>query len=132
MGEIDDVRLDTLRDQLGDYQVAQAIAVVVELGIPELLAGGPKSVDELALASGAHPRSLDRLLRALASMGVFAQSSEGHYATLPLAAPLRSILLDPEAIRALPGGRPHERESWAHLRHSVMTGESAFRYLHGM
>jgi hypothetical protein len=132
MEGVDDVDLDNLRALLGDYQVAQAVAVAVDLRIPELLADGPKAIDELTQATGAHQQSLDRLLRALASAGVFARSSAGHYAAGPLAPVLQSVALDPEAIRALPDGLPHERESWQHLRYSVMTGESAFRQLHGM
>jgi hypothetical protein len=122
--------VDTLRGRLGDYQVAQAVAVAGELRIPELLAHRPKSIDELAQATGTHPRSLSRLLRALITIGVFVPAGEGKIAASPLTASLRHVALDPAAIRALPGGLPHEREAWEHLRHSITTGQSAFRHLH--
>src|SRR5207253_1322809 len=51
--------------------VAQGVYVAAKLGIADLLEAGPKSVDELARASGAHAPSLGRLLRALASLAVF-------------------------------------------------------------
>src|SRR5436305_2086532 len=44
--------------------IAQAVYVAARLGIADLLEAGPKSVDELARASGAHAPSLRRLLRA--------------------------------------------------------------------
>ncbi len=53
--------------------IAQAIGVAAELGIADLLIDGPKSGDELAQATGSHPRALYRLLRALAGVGVFTE-----------------------------------------------------------
>ena len=41
------------------------------------LAGGPQSADDLATASGAHAPPLSRVLRLLASEGVFAQTQDG-------------------------------------------------------
>ena len=52
------------------YQRSQALAVAAELGIADLLRDGPRSADDLAAATGTDPRSLYRLLRALASIGV--------------------------------------------------------------
>src|SRR5205823_14861982 len=71
--------------------VAQAVYVAARLGIADLLEAGPKSVDELARASGAHAPSLGRLLRALASFDVFvAEETTGRYALNPLGATLLS------------------------------------------
>ena len=53
--------------------VAQAVGVAAELGIADRLADGPRSSDDLAQATGAHPRALYRLLRALASVGIFTE-----------------------------------------------------------
>lgn len=46
---------------------AQAIHVATKLRIPDLLASGPKTIAELASNCGAHPSTLERLLRALAT-----------------------------------------------------------------
>jgi hypothetical protein len=131
MTDINSGSLDTLRGLLDDYRIAQAVAVACELGIPKLVADHPKSIDEVIQATGTDPRSLSRLLRALISIGVFAQLSEGQIAASPLLASLRLVALDPVAIRAVAGGLPHERESWGHLRHTIKTRQSAFRHLHG-
>ena len=64
---------DLLRGALG----TRALAIVADLGIPEALAGGPRRVEELARETGADAGTLHRLLRALASDGVFAEDEPG-------------------------------------------------------
>jgi hypothetical protein len=56
---------------------ARALAIVADLGIADALADGPRPVTELARESGADPDTLHRLLRALASDGVFAEAEPG-------------------------------------------------------
>ena len=70
--------------------LSQAIYVAAKLGLADLLAAGPRGVDELATASGAHPPALHRLLRALASVGIFAEEGERRFRLTPLAEPLRA------------------------------------------
>jgi PhoD-like phosphatase/O-methyltransferase domain len=50
----------------------------------DLLKDGPKSYAELATAAGAHPGALYRLLRMLASVGMFAEVGHGHFTLIPL------------------------------------------------
>jgi len=69
---------------LAGFQVSQAIYVAVKLGVPDALANGPKPVEELARMADADPGSLRRLLRTLASLGMFAEPSEGTFALTPL------------------------------------------------
>jgi O-methyltransferase len=61
---------DLLRGGLG----TRALGIVTDLGIPDALADGPRSVDELARELGGDAGTLHRLLRALASDGVFAET----------------------------------------------------------
>ncbi len=64
---------DALRGALG----SRALAIVADLHIAEALAAGPRPVEELAREVGADPDTLHRLLRALASDGIFAESEPG-------------------------------------------------------
>jgi len=64
---------DLLRGALG----TRALAVVAELGVAESLAAGPRGVADVAREVGADPDTLHRLLRALASDGVFAEETPG-------------------------------------------------------
>jgi hypothetical protein len=51
----------------------KALGIAADLGIADALADGPRGVDELAAEVGAEPDTLNRILRALASDGVFAE-----------------------------------------------------------
>src|SRR5262245_54884515 len=53
---------------------AQAVYVAAKLGVADQLAEGPKPVAEIANACGADAAALYRVLRALASMGVFVEN----------------------------------------------------------
>ena len=62
-----------LWDFLRGAMMTQALAVVCELGIPRALAGGPRPVADLAREGDVDEDALHRVLRALASDGVFAE-----------------------------------------------------------
>ena len=66
-----------LWDFLRGATMTRALAIVAELGIPQALAGRPRLVAELAAQTGVDADSLHRLLRALASDGVFAEDEPG-------------------------------------------------------
>jgi hypothetical protein len=122
---------DALLRMTNAFQVSQAIYAAATLGIADLLVDGPKSTDVLAEGTGTHAPTLHRLLRALASVGVFVES-DGHFGLTPPAEYLRTDT--PGSLRdfvMLIGQQPFW-SSWGHLLHSVRTGESAFREQHGM
>jgi hypothetical protein len=52
--------------------VTQLVHVAARLGVADLLRAGPKSSPELAAAVNVNPQALYRVLRALASLGIFA------------------------------------------------------------
>jgi hypothetical protein len=104
---------------------------VAELGVADLLADGPRSAEDLATASGAHAPSLYRVLRFLASEGVFTETNPGWFALTPMAETLRrdaSVSLRPTALFE---GSNMVWQTWAHILHSVRTGEPAFDHAHG-
>src|SRR5215471_365388 len=90
---------ETLSRMLIQGQQAQAVIVAAQLGLADLLAEGPRRADELAATTGAHPRALYRLLRALAGLGVFSLLDDGRVALTQLAEPLRTNV--PGSLRAL-------------------------------
>ena len=65
------------------YQVSQAIHVAATIGA-DLLRGGPRHSADLAIATGMHPPSLYRLLRALATVEVFREHPIGQFALTPM------------------------------------------------
>ena len=120
-----------LYQKLTGTWVAQSISVVAKLGTADALADGPKGVDELAVAANAHAPSLYRLLRALASVGIFAEDEDGRFRLTPLAEPLRSDA--PGSVRsfAMMLGAEWNWQPWGHLLHSVTTGQAAFEHAYG-
>jgi Dimerisation domain/O-methyltransferase domain len=69
---------------LAGFQVSQALYAATKLGVPDQLAAGPRTVQELAEMSGAQPSSLGRLLRTLAGLGVLVSSGSESYRLTPL------------------------------------------------
>jgi hypothetical protein len=98
-----------LWDFLRGALMTKALGIVADLGIPDALASGPKHVDELAHEKQIDPDSLYRLLRALASDGLFAECEAGIF---------RHSIVS-EALR-----RPGWAE-FAHLFGGVFYGASA-------
>jgi hypothetical protein len=62
---------------------ARALALAAELDVAGALVDGPHSVDELVAGTDADAATLHRLLRALASEGVFAEGPRGVFRNTP-------------------------------------------------
>jgi O-methyltransferase domain/Dimerisation domain len=122
---------DTFLRMTNAYQVSRALHVAATLGIADLLEDGPRSVDELAEATKTHAPTLYRLLRALASVGVFAEQSDSRFSSTALAEYLRTDA--PGSLRAwaMQIGQQYVWTSWGHLLHCVRNGEPAFPKLYG-
>jgi hypothetical protein len=126
---------DAVWAMVNAYQASQALRVAADLGIADLLADGPRPVEALAEATGCHAPSLYRLLRALASVGVFAEvdgALEQTFEQTPRSEFLRSAV--PGSVRdwARFVGGQYTWSTWAHLLRSVQTGAPAFPELYGM
>jgi hypothetical protein len=115
---------------LTGYWVSQALYVAAKLGLADLLKDGPRPSDELAAATHSDPTALYRLLRALASVGVFAEDGGRRFALTPLAERLRSDLPDSQRSLAVMNGEEFYR-AWGELLYSVQTGRPAFDKLFG-
>ena len=120
-----------LLQMMTGYWVSQAIYVAAKLGIADLMADGPASTEDLAAATQSHAPSLHRLLRALASVGVFTEATPGHFALTPLADLLRTGT--PASMHALAITYNEEMyRAWGDMLYSVQTGKPAFEHAFGM
>jgi predicted O-methyltransferase YrrM len=119
-------------DLITGYWVSQLVFVAAKLGLADLLKGGAKTADQLAASTGTHPIALRRVLRALASLGVFTEIQGGRFKLTPLAATLRSEA--PLSMRdfALMVVDDYNWQVWQELPEIVRTAESAFVRVHGM
>jgi hypothetical protein len=107
------------------YQRSRAVTVAAELGIADLLSGGPRAVEDLAAETSTDTSSLYRLLRALAALGVFVEHPDRQFELSAMGDFLRRdhpLSLDPAARMF---GADYQWRAWGELRHSVETGENA-------
>ena len=114
----------TVATLLAQHQATHALIVAVQLGLADHLAARPRSAEELAVATGTHPRSLYRLLRALAGLGLLASEADGTFALTPLAEPLRAGV--PGSLYSAAQYVAVELLAWNELLFSVRTGASAW------
>ena len=120
-----------LRQLIMGFRTTQMIHVAAKLGIADRLAQGPQDADALARAVGAAPRPLYRLLRALASIGIFAETPQGAFALTPAARLLQSDVPGSLRTTALLYGDAVFWDAYGRMLHSVRTGEPAFEHAHG-
>jgi hypothetical protein len=107
------------------YWVSQAIYAAAELGIAGLLGRNGRSVDDLARATDTHAPSLYRLMRALASVGVFSESAPREFVLTPMGALLKGDLPgNLGAFSRLQGDSWHWR-SWGAITASIRAGKPA-------
>jgi hypothetical protein len=119
-----------LRNLINGFQVSDAIAAAAQLDVASCLKEGPRRADAIAVQLRVHPATLYRLLRALASVGVFEEADDGSFALNEM-----GRLLLPDAPQSLRGwslltSRSYFREAWGHMRESVEAGRNAFQSLH--
>jgi O-methyltransferase domain/Dimerisation domain len=117
---------------INGYQISQVIHVAASFGIPDLLKDGPRPSAEIAEATGAHARSMHRLLCALASAGVVEEQPDSRFSLTDIGECLRSDSPHSRVAWARQIGRSYAWQAWGELRHSVTTGEPAFEHLHGV
>jgi hypothetical protein len=110
---------------------AQSLAVAAKLGVADLLKDQAKSADELAQSLDVKARPLYRLLRALASVGIFAEDQSRRFHLTPLAEPLCSNAPDSVRDFAIYFGADWHRRVWSELGYSVQTGLPAFEKIYG-
>lgn len=112
------------------YWISQAIYAAAKFGIADHLKDGPRNVEELAAATSTNPDALYRLLRALASKGIFAEGKPRQFSLTPLAETLRSDVPGSKRALALMSGDEQFR-AWAEIEYSIQTGKIAFEKVFG-
>jgi hypothetical protein len=110
----------------------QMIYVAAKLNIADLLHEGVNSLEELASRTQTHAPSLYRLLRALGSHGIFAETAHHHFELTPMAEYLRSDIPGSLHNEALWQGEPWLWQVYGGLLENVKTGETAFNTIFGM
>lgn len=109
---------------------SRLIYLAAKLKLSDSLAEGPMTAGELASRTGTHAPALYRVLRTLASMGLFAEDNDHRFALKPLGSALRSGTPSYAAALILAG--EVVSRSLDHILHSVQTGQDGFQKAFGM
>ena len=128
-GGIGNVRTATgLVEMAMAYSRSCILCAAARLGIADALAGGSRTVEELAVACGADAGSLRRLLRALAAIGVTAETAPGVFGLTPFGEPLRKDAPN-SAWSAVVFWSDLLADNWSYLTECVRTGNTAARVM---
>jgi O-methyltransferase len=122
---------ERLRQLAWGYIPAALIGVIIELGIPDLLADGMKSATEIAAASHANEDALYRMLRTLAGVGILTESSGRRFTLTSAGRYLRSDV--PDSLRGYLRWvtNPFLFRNYAELMYSAKTAEPVVEHVFG-
>jgi len=114
------------------YVPSTALYLAVQAGIADHLAGGPRTTNELAKATGSNEDALYRVLRLLASLGIFEETAPKQFALTPAADVLRTDA--PRSIRdvVLFVADPLHFRVYADAIHSLRSGAPSAEQTLGM
>lgn len=110
--------------------LAQACYALAKLGVPDQLADGPRSVDELAAECGADLRALHRTLSALAAAGLMLRTAPRTFALTPVTRLLCSDVKRSSRDTAVMFGE-EVHGAFGGILHTLRTGRPSFPELHG-
>lgn len=130
-----DLTLDAAKGRMLGFQnglrLAHLLYSVAEMGVADQLVAGPLPVDEIAKRVDAHPGTLYRAMRAIASRGVFTEVAPNTFALNTMAETLRSDIPGSLRDHFRYEGQSALQQAYAALGHSIRTGQSAFEHVHG-
>jgi O-methyltransferase len=112
-----------LYQMITGFYLSRAVCAAADLGLADLLRDGPRNSADLARATGTHEQSLFRVLRLLASAGVFAEDGAGTFALSPIGEYLRSDVRDSMRPVAQLFAGPLSHAAWGELGRALRTGE---------
>jgi hypothetical protein len=112
-------------------QVAQIVYVAAKLGLADLVKDGPRPAADLAATAGVDAPSLRRILRALVSLGVFAEAAGESFSLTEMGQYLRADRADSVQPRAIFNTEVLQ-PLWGELLHTLRTGESGAARVLGM
>jgi O-methyltransferase domain/Dimerisation domain len=125
-----DIPVNRVLRLINSYRFSQAVSVATRLGIPDELASGGKTADQLAELVSVKSGPLYQVLRASASCGVFVEDENGRFSNTPMSDCLRCDVQGPARIMALLLGHVHFA-AFDKLMQAVQSGKPAFELAFG-
>lgn len=116
----------TLTEIAMGYFRSRALCAAARLGVADALRDQERTVEDLALACSAHPESLYRLLRALASFGVVTETQPRSFVLAPLGQRLRKDHPESEWSPVV-FWSDLLADQWAYLTECIRRGEKSMQ-----
>lgn len=113
------------------YKASACLHAAAQLKLADLLASGPRQVSELARAAQANEDAVYRVLRALASVGIFTEASPRTFANTPASELMRTGARESLRDMVLWIADPFHFRNYAELMHSVKSGETVIKKTSG-
>jgi len=124
-GTVEKRATQEVQDLMTARWVADMIGVAAELELADFINAGAKTAEEIAKAKGLHASPLYRLLRGLASHGIFAEQEDGTFAQTPRSNALRKDAPHSAWGMAQLTTRPWAVHTWMKLGHNIRAGTPA-------
>ncbi|MEW1909213.1 methyltransferase [Kitasatospora sp. NPDC085895] len=120
-----------LRELVFGAACAAAIRAAAQLGVADALGENPTAVRDLAAELKVEPKPLRRLMRALASYGIFTETDDDRFAHTDMSRMLREDA--PNSLRyiSLWCTEPWTWQAWPRLDEAVRTGRNIFPEMFG-
>lgn len=114
------------------YWISRIVFIAAEIGLADYLASGAKSAAEIAAPTKTHARSLHRLMRTLASLGLLTEEKGGRFALTPLGEALKSGAPGSARSTVLALAGQWAWRAWEEFPHSLATGKTGMEKAHGL
>ncbi len=115
-----------MEQMITSYAISRCIYVAAKLGISDILASGSVNISEIASKTNTNSGTLYRILRTLASVGIYEETTTENFVLTPLAELLKTDVPNSLNAMALMWGESWHLLPWANLMSSVKTGKSSF------
>jgi hypothetical protein len=122
-------RQDPLIQMATAHWVSRILYVAAEMNLADGLAEGPRTIEELAQSTATDASSLYRLMRTLASLGLFTEGPRHRFSLTALGEAFRTGTVHATVLTV---AGHLVTKSLEQLQYSVQTGKSAFEKAFGM
>jgi hypothetical protein len=121
---------DRAYELVNGFRAAQLVRLAAQLRVPDLLADGPVSAEDLAAATGIDADRLHRVLRGLAGLGVLVETEEGRFRNTEVGDLFREGVRESRRAMALML-LPESYRAWDHLMETMRSGKPGHQIAHG-
>ena len=112
-------------------QLTYCLSGVARLGVADHMSASPMPVEDIAAKTGAHAPSLYRVMRTLASVGVFKEGPQRHFAVTPAGELLKSDVPGTVRYFAMMFGDEWTTRAYEHFSGCLRTGRVGVSQAYG-